>query len=409
MVTVDHLFLDMNAYFASAEQQLRPELRGLPVAVAPTMTDRTCCIAVSYEARPYGIKTGTGIGIARQRCPRLVVVEARPAEYVRLHHKIIAAVETVLPVEQVCSIDEMYCLIDPRFQGITEAQRVARDVKQAIADLAGDSLKCSIGLATNRILAKVASNLQKPNGLSVITREELPRRLHRLDLEDMPGIARNMRARLASQGVRSMRQLCALSRKDMVRAWGSIIGEEWWHWLRGEEVPAKPTRRRTVGHSHVLPPQLRTDEGVRAVMIRLLHKAAARLRRAGYVASRLDMTVSYVDGWPKWRAYVPLGGCQDTSTLLKAFAEAWCERPMGGRPIKTSVTLSRLTPVQSVSLPLFAEDRQALRAAETLDSVNEEIGPNSLYFASMHTTRKAAPMRISFTQIPDVEFERDEE
>lgn len=409
MVSVDHLFIDMNAYFASAEQQLRPELRGLPVAVAPTMTDRTCCIAVSYEARSYGIKTGTNIGVARKRCSRLIVVPAQHAEYVRLHHAIKAAVESVLPVEKVWSIDEMHCRIDPRFQSVTQAQQVACEVKAAIRTQVGEYLKCSIGLATNRILAKVASNLQKPNGLSVITREELPRRLHRLDLEDMPGIARNMQARLASQGVRSMRQLCALSQKDMVRAWGSIVGEEWWHWLRGNEVPSRPTRRRTVSHSHVLPPELRTDEGSRAVMIRLLHKAAARLRASFHVASRLDMSISYVDGWPKWRTYVPLGGCQDTSTLLKAFVEAWNERPAGGRPIKTSVCLSRLTPIASVSQSLFAEDRQALAAAHTLDEVNSEIGPNSLYFGSMHTTRKAAPMRIAFTQIPDVELEKDEE
>lgn len=409
MVSVDCLFLDMNAFFASAEQQLRPELRGHPVAVAPTMTDRTCCIAVSYEARPYGIKTGTNIGVARQRCPRLIVVEAQHAEYVRLHHKIIAAVETVLPVEKICSIDEMLCRLDPRFRSVTEAQRVAREVKEAIRSDAGEYLKCSVGLATNRLLAKVASNLQKPDGLSVITREELPRRLHRLDLEDMPGIARNMRARLASQGVRSMRQLCGLSRKEIVRAWGSVVGEEWWHWLRGEEVPSRPTQRRTVGHSHVLAPALRTDEGVRAVMIRLLHKAAARLRASGHVASRLDMSVGFIGDWPSWRVYVPLGGCQDTSTLLKAFAEAWDARPTGGRPIKTSVRLSRLTPIGCVSQSLFAEDRQAQSAANTADKVNATVGPNSLYFASMHTTRKAAPMRIAFTQIPDVDLERDEE
>ena len=407
MVSVDCLFLDMNAFFASAEQQLRPELRGLPVAIAPTMTDRTCCIAVSYEARPYGIRTGTNLGEAKRRCPRLQVVEARHKEYIALHEKIVEAVETVLPVHRVCSIDEMVCRLDPRHRPVDEAQRIAREVKQAINMQAGESLRCSIGLAPNHFLSKVASNMQKPNGLTVIAREELPRRLYSLELDDLPGIARNMRRRLASRGVRSIRQLCALSKNDLVTVWGSVVGAQWWHWLRGDECGEPPTARRTVGHSHVLPPSLRTDEGVRAVLIRLLHKAAARLRRLGYVARRLDVSVSFVGDWPRWHARASLGRSQDTPTMLRAFDTMWRARRPGGKPIKASVTLSRLDPAPSVARSLFMEDRQALRAAETLDAVNEKFGPNAMYFASMHNTRMAAPMRIAFTHIPDIEAEEE--
>lgn len=411
MVSVDRLFLDMNAFFASAEQQLRPELRGLPVAIAPTMTDRTCCIAVSYEARPYGLRTGTNLGEARRLCPPLRVVEARHKEYIALHERIIEAVETVLPVHRVCSIDEMICHLDPRHRGVPEALRIAGEVKQAIADYAGESLRCSIGLAPNYFLAKVASNLQKPNGLTVITREQLPRRLYGMQLDDLPGIARNMRRRLESRGVRSVRQFCALSKNDMVAVWGSVIGAQWWHWLRGEECGEVSTARRTVGHSHVLPPALRTDEGGYAVLVRLLHKAAARLRRLGYVARRLDMGVSYTDthrgGWPRWHARANLGRCQDTPTMLRALEMAWLERPRGGRPLKAWVTLSRLDPAPCVARSLFAEDRQAQRATETLDAVCEKFGPNAMYFASMHDTRRAAPMRIAFTHIPDIGAEEE--
>ena len=407
MVSVDWLFLDMNAFFASAEQQLRPELRGLPVAIAPTITDRTCCIAVSYEARPYGVRTGTNIGEARRRCPGLRVVEGRHREYIALHERIIEAVETVLPVDRVCSIDEMVCKLDPRHRPVDEALRVADDVKEAIYTRAGECLRCSVGLATNRFLAKVGSNLQKPNGLTVIAREELPRRLYGMELDDLPGIARNMRRRLESRGVRSVRQLCALSQKDMVAVWGSVVGAQWWHWLRGDECADVPTHRQTVGHSHVLPPALRTDDGVKAILVRLLHKAAARLRKLGYVASRLDVSVGYVGDWPKWRARMGLGRCQDTSTMLRALDEAWSRRPPGGKPIKASVRLSRLTPAGETPLSLFADERQALRAAKTLDSVNARLGPNAMYFGSMHDTRRAAPMRIAFTHIPDIESEEE--
>src|SRR5450432_47129 len=99
------LVIDFNSFFASVEQQEQPALRGQPVAVVPVMTDSTCCIAASYEAKCFGIKTGTNVGEARQRCPGLIVVEARPPLYIEYHHKLIAAVDACLPVTDVRSID----------------------------------------------------------------------------------------------------------------------------------------------------------------------------------------------------------------------------------------------------------------------------------------------------------------
>ena len=121
MLIVNWLFLDMNSYFASVEQQVRPELRGKPVAVVPVMTNRTCCIAASYEAREYGIRTGTNVGDARRACPHLKLVLAEHEKYIRIHHEIIAAVETVIPVEKVCSIDEMVCRISPHQRLLEDA------------------------------------------------------------------------------------------------------------------------------------------------------------------------------------------------------------------------------------------------------------------------------------------------
>src|SRR5471032_1057467 len=122
------LFVDFNSYFSSVEQQELPHLRGRPVAVAPVMTDSTCCIAASYEAKRFGIKTGTNIGEARQRCPGLIVVEARPALYVEYHHKLIAAVDSCLPVAQVLSIDEMSCALRGPWRDPGTALRVAREI-----------------------------------------------------------------------------------------------------------------------------------------------------------------------------------------------------------------------------------------------------------------------------------------
>ncbi len=403
MLSVNWLFLDMNAYFASAEQQMQPALRGKPVAVVPTMTDRTCCIAVSYEARSFDIRTGTNVGEARRRCPQLKLVEGRHENYVKIHKQIIAAVETVLPVERVCSIDEMACQLSPQHRETGRAVELAEQVKQAIARQVGPYLRCSIGLAPNRFLAKVASNMQKPDGLVLITREELPRRLYSLALSDFPGIGRNMRRRLESQGVRSTRQLCSLSRQQMIDVWQSILGEQWWYWLRGEDYPERPTRRRTVGHSHVLPPKYRNDAGARAVLVRLLHKAGMRLRRLDYWAARMVVALSYTGDWPKWKETVFLGRCQDTPTMLKALERAWEKRPLGGKPLQTSITLFDLAPGVCTAPSLFAEERRALEATQAMDAVNEKFGINALYFASMHQSRDAAPLRVAFTNIPEVD------
>ena len=165
------LFVDMNAYFASVEQQVCPELRGRPTAVVPVMADSTCCIAVSYEAKKCGIKTGTKVLAARRLCPDLQLVESRPALYVKYHKEIIEAVNTVLPVEQVHSIDEMSCKLIGRERNPDYAVLLAKDIKQAIKERVGKYLLCSIGIAPNRFLSKVASNMEKPNGMTLITED----------------------------------------------------------------------------------------------------------------------------------------------------------------------------------------------------------------------------------------------
>ncbi|KXK13248.1 MAG: Nucleotidyltransferase/DNA polymerase involved in DNA repair [Armatimonadetes bacterium OLB18] len=102
------MYLDLNAYFASVEQQERPDLRGRPVAVVPMIADTTFVIAASYEAKRFGVSTGTRVGDAKRMCPGLVLTPARGRVYVQYHDRILEAVERILPIERVCSIDEMY-------------------------------------------------------------------------------------------------------------------------------------------------------------------------------------------------------------------------------------------------------------------------------------------------------------
>jgi DNA polymerase-4 len=395
------LYVDMNSYFASVEQQLRPELRGRPVVVAAVNVGSTCCIAASVEAKQLGVRTGTPVWQAK-RIKGLRVIEARPDEYVRFHHKIIEAIDSCLPVHGVHSIDEVSCRLGSNQTDPIVAAQLAQRVKQGIRERVGAWVRCSIGVAPNRLLAKVAADMQKPDGLVTITDADLPDVLFALRLDDLPGIGPRMLKRLNGLRITAVQHLCERSESELKAAWGGIVGQRWWHWLRGRELPEPPTRRSTVGHSHVLPPELRNDEAARKVLVRLIHKTAARLRRLDCWARRMEIYVSFTFREEGWSGSAALGLCQDTQTMLEAFDQLWRVRPREGVPTQVAVTLYELVAHQSASSPLFPAEQRRLQLARTVDQLNRKFGADTIYFGGMHGMASAAPARIAFSQIPDL-------
>ncbi|NUN97041.1 MAG: hypothetical protein HUU16_12775 [Candidatus Omnitrophica bacterium] len=226
------LFLDLNSYFASVEQELHPELRGKPIAVVPLMADTTFCIAASYEAKAFGVKTGTRVDEAKRMCPGLLCIQARHDHYVEYHHKIVDAVESCVPVHAVISIDEMVSKLTGSQQNTDKARSLALSIKATIREKVGSTLRCSIGLATNRFLAKVASDMQKPDGLTVIEQKDLPDILLTLQTRDFPGIGPRMEKRLQEHEIFTVKQLLDCSETTMRKIWGGVVGERFWHLLR---------------------------------------------------------------------------------------------------------------------------------------------------------------------------------
>jgi DNA polymerase-4 len=396
-----YLYVDMNSYFASVEQQLRPELRKRPVAVVPVLAETTCCIAASYEAKACGVKTGTGVAEARERCPQIQFVEARPREYIKMHHRIEAAVESCVPVLGVKSIDEMVCRLAREHRQPEGGRRLAEEIKAAIRRSAGEHVRCSIGLAPNRTLAKMAADLHKPDGLTVIRTTELPGRLFELELQDFPGIGPRMAKRLLSYGITTVEQFCRLSVERMSRIWKSKLGGQiWWGIVRGEDCSEPPTQRRTVGHSRVLSPDSRHEGAARSILLRLTEKAAARLRHIGYWAGSLDVNVQFMgSGW--WGESRRIGLCQDTATLLDVAAEIW-ERKPPGRLLKVGMVLSHLVAQNNVTPPLWEMQRKMTALSHVMDQANQQWGSHTLYLAPLHGTEREAPTRIAFTNIPDL-------
>ena len=416
------LFLDLNSYFASVEQELRPELRGRPVAVVPVMADTTCAIAASYEAKAYGVRTGTQIGEAKRMCPGLELVEARHEVYVDYHNRIVEAVERCVPVAAVMSIDEMAASLMGREQPLLAAMDLARRVKAAIRNDVGSTLRCSVGLASNRYLAKIASDMDKPDGLIALTQDLLPGALLGLTLRDLPGVGARMEKRLQEQGVRTMEQLLALDRERMNQVWGGIGGEKLWHWLRGEDFnDAELEHQKSISQSHVLPPELRTEEGCYAVAHKLLHKAAMRLRSARLWATHVTLTIKYATTKAEakgqhtsgihqtvWSQGLAVIECQDNQTLVEALVKLWAARPQDERhrkPFFIGVWLGNLVPDHLHTLSLFAAletETKRTRLTSTMDALNLKYGTSTLFPASMLLARAAAPTRIAFTSIPDL-------
>ncbi|TDJ01220.1 MAG: DNA polymerase [Candidatus Dadabacteria bacterium] len=399
---LDWLFLDMNSYFASVEQELRPELRGLATVVVSVMADTTCCIAASYEAKKYGIKTGTKVAIAKKLCGTLNIIESRPTLYIKYHKDIVSAVGSILPIDKVHSIDEMSCKLTGRQRVYDNAVSLAHEVKKAIKERVGEYLRCSIGLAPNRFIAKIASGMKKPDGFTVITKDDLPQILYPLSLRDLPGIGRNMHARLRKHNIHNVEDLYSLSGDRFLNIWQNVGGKRLSYLLNGEEIAEQDTKRRTVSHSHVMAPEMRTEERTRAVLIRLIHKAAFRLRRLKYLAGNMSIKVKYFNSKNSWKRSLNIGKRHDTQSMIRAFSEIWEERPRGFTPLSASVTLSELIPINESSYSLFPDQLKQDKLATALDKINERYGMNSIYFGSMHDASESAPLRIAFTSIPDV-------
>jgi DNA polymerase-4 len=404
------LAVDFNSYFASCEQQENPALRGRPVAVVPVVAETTCCISVSYAAKARGVRAEMGVAEAKLHCPELVLAEAHPDLYVHYHRRLIEVIESCIHVTAVKSIDEMECDLTATFASRAKAEAVARLIKARVAREIGPCLTSSIGIAPNWLLAKMASDMQKPDGLVVIEESDLPARMLGLKLRDFLGIGERMEVRLLAHGIDTPAKLYAATKAELRGIWGGVEGERMFARIRGECIPLEFEQHKTVGHSHVLPPLLRTEAKSLAVLHRLIQKAALRLRSIRHYAAGLVVFTGYRDGG-SWSDEIRFTETQDTLKLTHALNQLWGKRPAGyarRTPMQVGLVLNHLLPAGGHTSDLFEHDREIARDRlhQALDQLNQTYGNGSVYYGGAFGVTQNAPMRIAYTRIPAPELEQ---
>ena len=359
------LFIDFDSFYASVEQQDNSKYRGKPVIVVPVVSDYTCAIAASYQAKRLGVKTGTRVKTAKEKIPGLFVCGARPKRYVEVHNQIVEILSQHFKKIQVLSIDEMACEIDE--DDDFDCEMIAALLKLDFQEKLGEHITCSIGVAKNVFLSKVAADMDKPNGFTALG-QKAQEQLETLGLTDLPGIAEKMEARLNKSRIRTVEDLFNTEELKLKKAWGSIIGARWYHMIRGSlqcdyglsdnDIP------KSFGHTHVLPPNKRDDAGSFEVFEALLFKGLERLNKHRIGAKKVSIYLSWRNTETKRRGTYkkssPIAIASMDYTYWSMIAnELWKQIPpldLKAIPLLVGIRFTRTMKQEDINLQLFDLD-----------------------------------------------------
>ena len=359
---LQRLYLDFDSFFATAEQHFNPALRDRPVGVVPLDSLNTSCIAISREAKACGLASGTSVIEARARVPEMIFVVARHDVYVRLHHRILEAIARCLPIAHVRSIDELVCELLPgqAAEGGLLAERIKRELARSFSEV----LTCSIGMASSELLAKIAAEQHKPDGICIIYTTDLPQALARLPLRKIPGISDGVERRLQRANVHTFTELWTLGAKQCRAIWHNVEGERFWNELHGKPVERPETQKRMFGHSRMLPAEWRSAEKIAICAQQLCLSAGRRLRRTPWRATRITLSLRGAhyrsQGDDKkvrlqWVEELPIAPSRDDHTFLQALRQSLtrAEASLAFKPHSISVTLHGLVDSTSITADLF--------------------------------------------------------
>ncbi|PLX96751.1 MAG: DNA polymerase IV [Desulfuromonas sp.] len=389
------LHIDMNAFFAAVEQQSRPALRGRPVAVIGGGS-RTVITTCSYEARAFGVRTGMRVGEGRQLCSDLELVVADPRKYADTSSRIMALFAEYTPLVEVFSIDEAFLDVTGSLRLFGDARRIAHLIKARIYHQFG--LTCSVGIASNKLLAKLASDMQKPDGLTELADADIPRLFTTLPVGDLCGVGPRLQRQLHQLGIRTCRDLATYPLPLLKRRFG-VIGARLQRMGRGEddapvrpEVAAEPVR--SVGHSLTLDRDLDDREAIAIELLQLSERVGRRARRYGLQGRTIHLTLRYADftTFGRQKSYIE---ATNSSREIHRRALGILDTLVLEQPVRLlGVRLDNLETETTQGL-LFEVDQRPREVNAAVDALNDRFGSFSVTYASLLDALPRQPLVIA--------------
>jgi DNA polymerase-4 len=384
------MHIDLNSCFATVEQQARPLLRGRPVAIVNRRTASTMIVTASYEAKARGVKLGMRLRDAKKLCPDLVGLESDPPKYKYVYHQLMRIMQDYSAHVRMKSIDEG--VID--FSDTTAAMasrdlvEVGYEIKQRLWDEVGCAMNCNVGIGPNRFLAKMAASLHKPNGLDVISADNLREVFGTLELTDLTGIAGRMEKRLNAVGIFTPLEFLDADEVTLRRmVFKGIDGTAWYRRLRGWEVDKRDFPLRTAGRQFVLDGYRLPHDQVLKRLHHLCEETGAKVRGKGMVARGVMVYARTYDtgGWHgKVMAPLPFF----SNEAIYAHARALFDRAPDGIKM-IAVTCYGLEPADAsaTQVSLFGDELARERAVTSaVDAINERYGKRIVHSADTLST-----------------------
>ena len=378
------LHIDMNAFFASVEQSANPELRGKPIAVTGG-GHRTVITTSSYEARAFGVKTGMAVWEAKRCCPELIIVIGDNRKYTHTSREIMQMMQDYTPEVEVFSIDEAWMDVTHSLQIYNSPENIAHLLKARIRHRFG--ITCSIGIAPNKLLAKLASDMQKPDGLTVIPPENIGRILERLPVGELCGIGRKTARQLAIMSITTCGELGRCDEDRLTRKFG-IIGKRLKEMGQGrDDSPVTPhgadDEVKSVGHSMTLDKDIDRREEILRFLLQLSEMVGRRARRYNVSGRTVTLYVRYADFFTSFGKQQTLADYINQSGEIFKAAQVILDSVELEQPIRLlGVRLSSLRH-HTEQLPLFEDERKKLFATQAMDEVNQRFGEMAVTFGSL--------------------------
>jgi DNA polymerase IV len=370
------LHADLDAFYASVEVLDNPSLRGRPVIVGGDPGARGVVSAASYEARRFGVNSAMPLRTAARLCPRGVFLPGRPERYRELSTQVMRIFASYTPLIEPISLDEAFLDVTASAAAFGDGETIARQIKDRVRAEAG--LVVSVGVATNKLCAKVASDLRKPDALVVVPPGDESAFLAPLPVSRLWGVGPSAREALADLGVSTIGQLAAVGEATLRRRFGSHGAELARRALGIDPSPVVPTHEpKSIGHEHTFERDVIDPERLELLLLDLADSVAARLRHHGLAAGAVQLKLRYEGFETLTRQATLPRQTRESEPLYEAAVALLRGTLQPGRGVRL-VGLTAIGLSGSQQLTLFDDPRRADRVAASIDAVRSRFGERAI-------------------------------